>query len=297
MLVRASSNSRARRSVPVPLAVATTPARVLASTEGEAPASSGPRPPGSNRPVRIDCNTAPTSTPSATVGASIPWPRSPAAGPERLARGGRLDLGLGSGPVAELTQLGDDQVQSLALDELHGIEPDIPILADLVDRHDIGVMESSRGPGLAAKPLLDHPVARHLPRQDLQRHAAAQRDLLGLVHDPHATPADLAEDPVVADLAQGWIRGPSVAGLIHVLALPATLGLLDLDHRREQLADLLGQLRVAIGVFLECRPFAGPEPRRELLGQSIQKVILVRFRDRHRLRSFPDARHGRHNGI
>ena len=134
------------------------------------------------------------------------------AGPERLALGGRPDLGLGSGPVAEPPQLGDDGVEPLALDELHGVEADIPVLAHLVDRHDVGVVQPGRGAGLAAEPLLDHPVAGHLPRQDLQRHAAAQRDLLGLVHDAHAAPADLAEDPVVADLAQGRIRGPGIPG-------------------------------------------------------------------------------------
>ena len=38
-------------------------------------------------------------------------------------------------------------------------------------------------------------------RQDLERHVAAERLLLGLVDDPHAAPADLAEDQVIADLA------------------------------------------------------------------------------------------------
>ena len=41
-------------------------------------------------------------------------------------------------------------------------------------------------------------VARDMAGQDLQRHPAAQADLLGLVDHPHAAPADLAEDPVVA---------------------------------------------------------------------------------------------------
>src|SRR5204863_488978 len=50
------------------------------------------------------------------------------------------------------------------------------------------------GPGLG--------VLGDLPGQDLQRHAAAEGDLLGLVDYAHAAPADLAEDPVVAHLAQ-----------------------------------------------------------------------------------------------
>ena len=119
-----------------------------------------------------------------------------------------------------------------------------------------------------------------MPRQDLERHPAAQRDLLGLVHHAHAAPADLAEDPVVADLV--CERSDSAAREIRrspPRILPQALGLLDFDHRREQLADFVGQLRVAIGVFLERRPFAAPETSREFLGQSIEQVILFRFGD------------------
>ena len=144
----------------------------------------------------------------------MPWPeRSVPRGRSDWPREAALVLGSGSGPVAEPPQLGDDQVQALALDELHGIEADIAVLADLEDRHDVGVVQPGRGAGLAAEPLLDQPVAGHLPRQDLQRHPAAQRDLLGLVDHAHAAPADLAEDPVVADLPQGRIRGPGIPGL------------------------------------------------------------------------------------
>ena len=116
-----------------------------------------------------------------------------------MVTGGRVDLGFGPGPVAQPPQLVDDQIQALALDELHGVETDIAVLADLVDWNDIGVMQSRGGAGLAAEPLQDRPVAGRLPRQYLERHPVAERDLLGLVDDPHAAPTDLAEDPVVAD--------------------------------------------------------------------------------------------------
>ena len=55
-------------------------------------------------------------------------------------------------------QLGNDRIEPQAIDELHGIEADIPVLADLMDRHDVGVVQPGRGAGLAAEPLLDHPV-------------------------------------------------------------------------------------------------------------------------------------------
>ena len=197
---------------PVPVGVARPPARAPASIDGEASTGSGPRPPGSNRPVENGPQHRADLDPFAECRALDALAGVLSAGPERLALGGRPDLGLGSGPVAEPPQLGDDRVEPLTLDELHGVEADISVLAHLEDRHDVGVVQPGRGAGLAAEPLLDHPVAGHLPRQDLERHAAAQRDLLGLVHDAHAAPADLAEDPVVADLRRGWIRGPGIPG-------------------------------------------------------------------------------------
>ena len=50
------------------------------------------------------------------------------------------------------------------------------------------------------------------PGQDLERHPAAQADLLGLVDDPHAAPADLAEDPVVAQPPFGDRHGRNDPG-------------------------------------------------------------------------------------
>ena len=63
----------------------------------------------------------------------------------------------------------------------------------------------------------------------------------------------------------------------HLFDLPPALHLLHHDHRREQLADLLGQVRVAFGVFLERGAFAAAEPFGEFLGQLIEQVILFRF--------------------
>ena len=71
------------------------------------------------------------------------------------------------------------------------------------------VVQPRRRLRLAAEPLQGQAVCRDLAGQDLQRHLAAQADLLGLVDDPHPAPADLAEDPVIAQpplLARGWGR-------------------------------------------------------------------------------------------
>jgi hypothetical protein len=54
--------------------------------------------------------------------------------------------------LLEPPQLIDDHVQPLALDELHGVVADIAVLANLEDRHDVGVVELRRRPRLAAEP-------------------------------------------------------------------------------------------------------------------------------------------------
>jgi hypothetical protein len=45
-----------------------------------------------------------------------------------------------AGAAPQLLELADDRVQALAVDELHRVVADLAILADLEDRHDIGVM-------------------------------------------------------------------------------------------------------------------------------------------------------------
>ena len=73
------------------------------------------------------------------------------------------------------------------------------MLADVEDRHDVGVVQPRRRARLQPEPLeLARCRIRTVPGQDLQRHVAAERLLDRLVDDPHPPAADLAEDPVVA---------------------------------------------------------------------------------------------------
>ena len=125
---------------------------------------------------------------------------------------------------------------------------------------------------LAAEPLQGLAVADHVAGQDLEGHAAAQRDLLGLVDHPHPAPADLADDPVVADLSQSRDGGRRLGCLVAGVALD----LLDLDQGREHLADLLGHLRQAVDVLLQARPLAAAIPLGELLGELIEPAVVAR---------------------
>ena len=166
-------------------------------------------------------------------------------------------------PATQPADLVVDQVEPLALNELHGVVADVPLAADLEHRHDVGVMQPRGGAGLAAESL-EHPgVAGDLPGQHLERNPTAERDLLGLVHHAHTAVADLAEDPVVAHLSERRGGRSSRLGLVLGPFQPHVLGLLQVDQRREQSQDVGGQLGVAVGVFFQARPFdrGGTAPR------------------------------------
>ncbi len=135
------------------------------------------------------------------------------------------------------SQLVDDLVEPLALDQLHDVERELALTPDLEDRHDVGVVHPCRRLGLAAEPLQGPAVAHYAFGQDFQGHTAAQADLLGLVDGPHAAPAELAEDPVVAQSTE--------PALDRIPAGRRRLGvdrkvLLDHHQSRKQLPDLVG---------------------------------------------------------
>ena len=195
-------------------------------------------------------------------------PRAGRRGGRRLAGGPHLAV---PAVVARPRQLVDDLVEPPALDELHGIVGGLAVLAYLEDRHDVRVVQPRRRLRLPAEPLQRLGIMRDLVGQYLQRHPAAQADLLGLVDDPHAAPADLAHDPILAELAQG--RGDDSGR--RRLAPGILLGLLDLDQGREHLADLVGHLRQAVDVLLQARPLAPAIPLGELLGQLVEAAIVA----------------------
>ena len=58
------------------------------------------------------------------------------------------------------------------------------LLARLVQRDDVGVVERGHRPGLAAQPLPDHRVARDLGLDQLERDGPVEPQLAGAVEDP-----------------------------------------------------------------------------------------------------------------
>ncbi len=105
-----------------------------------------------------------------------------------------------SSSVSSLSGPGPEPVpQGLALEQLHRDEGLALVLVDVVDRADVGVLERGGGPRLALQPLERLRVPAELLRQELQRHAAAELQILGFVDDAHAAAAELREDAVVRD--------------------------------------------------------------------------------------------------
>jgi hypothetical protein len=99
-------------------------------------------------------------------------------------------------------QLGDQGGDCLALDVLHGVEVHALFAPDPKDRHDVGVVELAGRLCLIAEALQLPRIQRGGERQDLEGDPALERQLLRLEDDPHAAPADLADQAEIAELTQ-----------------------------------------------------------------------------------------------
>jgi hypothetical protein len=92
----------------------------------------------------------------------------------------------------------DHLSERLAVDELHRVVMHPTLASDGVDRHDVRVVQERRGLGLGLEPLELTGVEPTGKGQYLERDTPVQRELFGLVNDPHATATDFADDPEIA---------------------------------------------------------------------------------------------------
>jgi hypothetical protein len=119
----------------------------------------------------------------------------------RVRRGQRVrDLG------GDAERLGDGQAllrdrlaQGLAAQVLHHDEVEAVVVRDVVDGHDVGVIERGRRARLAEEAGPARRVARTVGGQDLERDEAVEPGIAGLVHDGHASLAQLLHDLVVEE--------------------------------------------------------------------------------------------------
>ena len=91
-----------------------------------------------------------------------------------------------------------DLVEGLPGDELHGDIVQSGLLADAIDGHDVRVVQARRRLRLALEPLQALRIKQAVGRQHFQCDVPAEGNLLRLVDDAHAAPADLAQDAILA---------------------------------------------------------------------------------------------------
>ena len=115
---------------------------------------------------------------------------------------GRHPFGRGIQGAAPSRTPSDDLSERLAFNELHRIKMHAALAADRVDLDDVLVPEARRRLRLVFESLQMPRVHRPRVRQHLQCDPPAERNLLRLEHDAHAAPADLADQPEIAQLAQ-----------------------------------------------------------------------------------------------
>src|SRR5262249_46497653 len=99
-------------------------------------------------------------------------------------------------------QFGKNAIQAHPLDVLHDVIVNVLVLADAVYRDDVGVVQARCRLGLALKALLMSGIEEGADRQNLEGDAPSERLLLGLIDDPHAAAADLAQNAIIADPIQ-----------------------------------------------------------------------------------------------
>jgi hypothetical protein len=169
----------------------------------------------------------------------------------------------------EPAQLRDQLGKAGPLDELHRVIRHVSERSDRVDRHDPRVLEPGHRLRLELEPLQRPRIHRRGQGEHLQRDPAAQRELLGLVDDPHAPPADLPEDAEVAEdpppLDRALARRPERPLVAGPDDGSAEVGHLAQD--RHQPADRPGPLRMTGRVVLGVDHITGLQALCDLFGQ------------------------------
>ena len=150
------------------------------------------------------------------------------------------------------------------------------LAADAVHRDNVRVVQAGGGLGLDAEPLDLPGVHRGGHRQQLQRHAAAERDLLGLVDDAHAAAAEFPQEP---EIAQDPGRSPRLqARPGRQMAVAGDRRLAEVHEglqRRYHAPDRLGVLRVLPDHRLQVHLIARLEALDEVVDELLQGGVQL----------------------
>ena len=102
--------------------------------------------------------------------------------------------------------------------------------------------------------------------QDLQGHGAAQRNLLGLIHDPHAAAADFADEAEVAEDAGD-------VAIFFPIGQPSRGRNIEHGQGGKYLPDDVGDLRMLLGILFD----AGRAPLFDVFSKSLGHFGDERF--------------------
>ena len=87
----------------------------------------------------------------------------------------------------------------VALQILHGDERASVLLADVVDRADVWMVERRCGPGFALKAAQGLGITRQIFGDELERNGTVKPRIFGFVHHAHPAAAELLDDAVVRE--------------------------------------------------------------------------------------------------
>ena len=93
----------------------------------------------------------------------------------------------------------DAMLERGAFHVFHSDEDAAIVLADFIDRADIGMIQCGGGAGFAAKTLESLRILRNIFGEKLQGDEAAEIGVFGLVNDSHASATELFDNPVVGE--------------------------------------------------------------------------------------------------
>ena len=79
------------------------------------------------------------------------------------------------------------------------------LLANVVQRADVGMIQGRGGSGLAFKTADRIGIGSDLVVQELESDKAAETEILGLIDNPHTPAAELLDNAVMGDRAAGQI--------------------------------------------------------------------------------------------
>jgi hypothetical protein len=163
-------------------------------------------------------------------------------------------------------------LQAAAVDEFEGKERLSRLFADLIDLHDVGVMQPGNGRSFSAEAVALARPSLGTGADHFEGHDSVQLDLPGLVDDAHAAVTDLLQNLVPSRCrrprarSRGAVAG-SAGGLGGALLIDIRQGLSQIHWRHRKPRRILGMVG-AIAPLLPDAILLADQPERQRVGGS-----------------------------